>query len=167
MDAFNRLPFLKPFAPWLLPELKKNFSDAEKHSEMTAQMIKGRIRRGNTRDDFFSHIISSKHATMEEEALASNAVTLITAGSETTATCLSGGLYYMLKKPHCIARLQTEIRSKFKASSEIDHESTNHLAYLNAVIEEMLRIYPPAPTGLPRVSNGAMVDGNYVSRGKL
>lgn len=163
MGAFNRLPLLKPFAPWVLPDLKKNMSDAQQHAELTAQMVQGRLRKENTRDDFFSHLLSAKHAKIGEEFLKSNAVTLITAGSETTATSLSGGTYYMLKKPHCLARLQAEIRSTFKASSEISHDSNTNLPYLNAVIEEIPRIYPPAPIGLPRVSNGAVVDGNYVS----
>jgi hypothetical protein len=41
------------------------------------------------------------------------------------------------------------------------------MRYLNAAIEEGLRMFPPAPVGLPRVSpkGGAMVCGRFVPEG--
>lgn len=35
-------------------------------------------------------------------------------------------------------------------------------SYLNAVMTEALRFYPPVPVGGPRVSPGAYVDGVYI-----
>lgn len=39
------------------------------------------------------------------------------------------------------------------------------LPYLNAVIHESLRIFPPVAVPLPRVSPGEMVDGYYIPKG--
>jgi len=39
------------------------------------------------------------------------------------------------------------------------------LPYLNAVIEETLRLFPPVPIGPPRISPGEFVDGTYVPNG--
>jgi cytochrome P450 len=47
----------------------------------------------------------------------------------------------------------------------ITGDSTENLPYLFAVIEEGLRIFPPVPAGLQRVSPGAFVDGHYVPTG--
>jgi cytochrome P450 len=47
----------------------------------------------------------------------------------------------------------------------INGDSTQNLPYLFAVIEEGLRIFPPVPAALQRVSPGAVVDGNYVPKG--
>lgn len=71
---------------------------------------------------------------------------LILAGSETVATALSGMLYYLLKKPSCLIRLTQEIRSSFQNENEINIGSAAPLRYLNAVLEELMRFYPPVPS---------------------
>lgn len=87
------------------------------------------------------------------------------AGSETSATMLSGTTFYLLKTPHTLKRLNEEVRGAFECYSEITAKSTETLEYLNAVIEEGLRIYPPAAFGLPRTSPGANVCGHYIPKG--
>lgn len=77
---------------------------------------------------------------------------LIVAGSETTATTLSGMLYYLLRNPSCLSRLTDEIRSSFASEEDINLLTTQRLKYLPAVLEESLRIYPPVPNTLPRVT---------------
>jgi cytochrome P450 len=47
----------------------------------------------------------------------------------------------------------------------INSDSTQNLPYLFAVIEEGLRLFPPVPIGLQRLSPGAEVDGYYVPKG--
>jgi cytochrome P450 len=71
----------------------------------------------------------------------------------------------LLKNPEVLEKLKTEVRSVFASSGEIDGENTKKLLYLNAVVEEGLRIFPPAPFGLPRVCPGAMIDGFWVRKG--
>jgi cytochrome P450 len=66
-----------------------------------------------------------------------------------------------------MAKLQDEIRSAFSSMDEITADSVSNLEYLGAVIEEGLRIFPPAPFGPPRVSTGATVDGVYVPKGTV
>ena len=51
--------------------------------------------------------------------------------------------------------------------ASINGDTTQNLHYLFAVIEEGLRIYPPVPAGLQRVSPGAEVDGYYVPAGAI
>lgn len=68
---------------------------------------------------------------------------LILGGSETTASVLSGTIFYLLKNPAKMARLTNEIRSTFKTESDITIVSTNQLNYQAAVLEEGLRIFPP------------------------
>jgi cytochrome P450 len=64
-----------------------------------------------------------------------------------------------------LAELQKEIRSTFTNQEEIEISLLQMLPYLTAVIEEGLRIFPPTAFGLPRLSPGAMVDGNFVPNG--
>lgn len=120
--------------------------------------------------DFFGHIIrnqgnESKRMTRPE--MNSNALGLLIAGSETTATTLSGTTYLLLRHPKIYAKLVHEIRSHFSAASEITMDSVNKLEYLIAVFQEALRYYPPVPTGFPRVvpNGGSNISGHYIPGG--
>lgn len=76
--------------------------------------------------------------------------TLIIAGSETTATLMSGLTYYVLRDAERAAKLKAEIRDAFSNADEIDYTSVNKLPYLLACLDEALRIYPPVPDTFPR-----------------
>ena len=99
---------------------------------------------------------------------------LIIAGSETTATLLSGVTYYLLKTPHAYVKLQEEVRGAFEKAEEISLTSTSRLPYLQACLEEALRIYPPVPLALPRrtrpegdIIGGVFVPGNVTYRHRI
>ena len=92
---------------------------------------------------------------------------LTVAGSETTATALSGITYYLCRDPRVCQKLTGEIRSAFTTFDEITGRATEQLPYLKAVIDECLRLYPPIAAGLPRISPGEMVDGHFVPKGAL
>ena len=93
-----------------------------------------------------------------------NTGVLIIAGSETTATLLSGATYFLLKNPRVLEKLKTEVRSHFQSIEEINIVSSGQLPYLHAVLEEALRLYPPVPSRLPRRtgSNVEIIDGHVV-----
>ena len=89
------------------------------------------------------------------------------AGSETTATALSCITYYLQKNPTILQKLQKEIREAFTSYDQINNNSTTPLRYMNAVILEGMRMYPPLPFPLPRVvpQGGTVIDGNFVPEG--
>ncbi|CAO2657592.1 Nn.00g037180.m01.CDS01 [Neocucurbitaria sp. VM-36] len=93
-----------------------------------------------------------------------NASLFMLAGTETTATLLSGLTYFLLKNPVSMEKLTKEIRSAFSSSKDISMEAIAKLPYLNACIKEGLRRYPPLPVGLPHLTpaNGSTICGQYV-----
>lgn len=94
-------------------------------------------------------------------------VSFIIAGSETTGTALAGITYHLCKNPSTMKTLVSEIRTSFANSGAITVASATQLKYLNAVICEGLRIYPPFAAGNHRVApkGGDMVDGRFVPEG--
>ena len=101
------------------------------------------------------------------EKLSVNATILLLAGSETTATTLSGVTYLLLMRPETLARLQQEIRTSFSNPDEITINLVGKLSYMLAVLNETLRFYPPLTAGMVRVvpPGGVEIAGNHVCGG--
>lgn len=91
---------------------------------------------------------------LTESDLVAESVMQILAGAETTATALRATLLHVITNLRIYSRLQSEIddavggEGKEKISSSVIKDSEwRHLIYLQAVIREGLRIWPPV-TGL-------------------
>ena len=96
------------------------------------------------------------------DELAETGGLLIAAGAETTASLLSGVTYHLLMNPSVLAKLTDEVRNAFETESEINMISVNSLEYLLAVLNEALRIFPPVPGNLNRITpkGGCMIAGH-------
>ncbi|KAI0181453.1 putative cytochrome P450 [Hypoxylon sp. FL1284] len=101
------------------------------------------------------------------EKLSSNAFILVLAGSETTATTLSGATYLLLTNPEILEKLKQEVRSAFSSVDDININSVNKLTYMLAILNEALRLYPPVTSGLVRIvpPGGEQVAGQFVPGG--
>ncbi|KAF2492614.1 putative cytochrome P450, partial [Lophium mytilinum] len=164
MDNMRRYPFLvalgKRIWPWATVAVMK------KHSEYTRAQVARRMNKKTTRKDFLSSIVDKvESGDIDTEELNAHASTLVIAGGETVATFLAAVTYYLLKNPHAYQKLQDEVRSAFNSYDDINATSAQRLPYLQAVISEGLRIYPPGSQGFPRVSPGLEVDGFWVPKG--
>jgi len=158
---------LKLFAPIFLLKNARLLKSSSHFYALTRQKTKGRMAKGNDRDDFFAHVLKDKKTEITEGYLESQAVLFVVAGSETTATFLTAATWYLTTTPRALDRLQKEIRGAFKSSDEINGDSTSSLAYLFGVMEEGLRMFSPAPLSLPRVCPGAMISGEYIPAGTI
>jgi len=129
--------------------------------------VQSRIARRNEikHVDFFTNLLSEKSRNQSEKFMLAQATLLVIGGSDTTSLFLTGVMYSLLTNPATLKKLQDEVRGAFKDATQIDGTSTLELKYLNAVIEEGLRLLPAIPLGLTRVSPGAIVDGHYIPKG--
>ncbi|ESZ91765.1 cytochrome P450 monooxygenase [Sclerotinia borealis F-4128] len=155
-------PIVKMALDMLIP--KKLLEQRKSHQSLTHEKVQARLERKTERKDFMTFIV--RHNDMEtgmsvQEIKATSGV-LMLAGSETTATLLSAVTYYLLApgNEHILKKLVKEVRTTFKSEEEIDMVSVNKLRYQLAVLDETMRIHPPAPFGSPRVVPG---DGQWVS----
>ncbi|KID99795.1 cytochrome P450 3A17, partial [Metarhizium majus ARSEF 297] len=122
------------------------------------------------RKDFMSYMLRNTRdgqVGMSEEEILETSPTLVTAGSETTASALSAFCFYIDKHPRAYARLTEEIRTAFSAEEEITMQNASHLEYLQACVNEILRIYPPAAETPARVSPGDFIEGVYIPANTL
>lgn len=115
-----------------------------------------------------SHILKSDEKNgMTVEEMYTTAQVLIVAGSETTATGLTAATYFLLSNSRSWQKLCSEIRNRFREEKDITIQSTAGLTYLNAVIDETLRLCPPGPGTFPRTvpSSGRIICGQWVPGG--
>jgi cytochrome P450 len=153
---------LKWLALALLVPLARNGMAMHRHA---AEAVKRRMAISGTRPDLIQPYIEKKEEgglTVAEIGQMSRI--LIFAGSETTASLLSGVTYLLLTNPETLERLTSEVRSKFGSEKEITLTSVQGLPYMLACLNEALRHYPPAPTGMHRSSpqGGAIVAGQAI-----
>jgi cytochrome P450 len=167
INAFRRygLFFL---VNYLLP--KDMMAKRKANFKYSSEKVAHRRSLGKDRGDFWDRILSDskegKHQGMDHGEMTSNAATLVVAGSETTATLLSGATYELLKHPKMMEKLVKEVRTTFKNDSDINLATIGDLHYMEAVMEETLRVYPPVPMQPSRVaSRGDMVCGKWVPAG--
>ncbi|KAH8683932.1 cytochrome P450, partial [Ilyonectria robusta] len=141
---------------------------SEGHRKLTQEKVSRRVNNNASRPDFMEHILRQppgKGFTFEE--MLSNSATLIQAGSETTATLLSGALFLLLQHPDKMQKLVDELTTAFESDDMMTIDNTERLTYLAAVLEEGLRLYSPAVAAFPRQvpKGGATIDGQYVAGG--
>lgn len=136
-------PLLSHFVPKDILERRK------KHGAYSREQALNRQQDNTDRLDLISGFLKpeAKISQMEYE---STVRTLIVAGSETTATLLSGVTYLLLTNPEKMEKVVKEIRSSFSSEEEITFVSVNKLDYLLACLNEALRMYPPTPDAFPR-----------------
>ncbi|PSR97238.1 cytochrome P450 monooxygenase [Coniella lustricola] len=124
------------------------------HEKLVQLKCDKRIARVEPRPDFMEAMLSidpkgGEKLSMQQIRL--NASLLIVAGSETTATALSGATFLLGRHPEILAKLTQEVRSSFASVQEITLLSVQNLKYMLAVLDESLRLFPPVPSSLPRV----------------
>ncbi|OHE96920.1 cytochrome P450 [Colletotrichum orchidophilum] len=151
-------PLLKAFIPKDL--MRKGMA----HRLFVREKVDERVSLGTPRPDFAETMLKKGAQPMNMAEIYENANVLIIAGSETTATALSGCTYLLLTNPDKLAKLTQEIRTSFQNEDEIDLLSTAELEYLHAVLEETLRAYPPVPVALPRITppSGQEILGQWI-----
>ncbi|OAA77939.1 cytochrome P450 monooxygenase [Akanthomyces lecanii RCEF 1005] len=121
-----------------------------KNKELSIAKVQKRLDSGSNRPDFIGKITEgsrSKRTEMTFEELASNASVLIVAGSETSATLLSAAIFFLTRSPKALALLTDEVRHAFGRKDDIGLINTQGLSYMQAVLEEALRMYPPVAGG--------------------
>uniref|UniRef100_A0A671U5U3 Cytochrome P450, family 3, subfamily A, polypeptide 65 n=1 Tax=Sparus aurata TaxID=8175 RepID=A0A671U5U3_SPAAU len=81
---------------------------------------------------------------LTDHEIISQATMLLFAGYETSATTLVLLAYSLARNPEVMKRLQVEIDSTFPNKGPVQYEALMQMEYLDSVVSECLRLYPPA-----------------------
>ncbi|KAK7074868.1 hypothetical protein SK128_024607 [Halocaridina rubra] len=97
---------------------------------------------------------------LSADEVAANAFLLLLAGYETTSSSLCFTAYLLATHPEVQEKLYEEICQNIKEEEELTYEKVGQLQYLDMVLNESLRCYPPAAGVVTRE-----VDKDYECRG--
>jgi len=100
------------------------------------------------------------------DVIADGAIAVV-AGADTTASALASLFFFLLSHPKYYEQLREEIDSHFPPGVDpLDTSSHADMKFLNACINETLRLHPPVPTNGPRQvpsgSQGKIIAGLFL-----
>lgn len=86
---------------------------------------------------------------------------MILGGSDTTATTLTWAMCLLLRNPLVLEKAREEIDMQIGKERCVNESDISKLVYLQAIVKETLRLYPPAPFSSPREFNEDCTIGGY------
>lgn len=110
----------------------------------------GQRRQSDTaqRDDLLDMLLNAEDEEtgeqMSDKQLRDECVTLFAAGHETTAVSMAWTLHLLGQHPEVLSRLRTEINTVLGDCPVPSAEVFRSLTYTMQVVQESLRLYPPA-----------------------
>lgn len=170
------------FPEWLPTEENKQFKNARNNLfQVVDEIIAHRRKAAGDRGDLLSMLMAAQDeasgAQMSDGQLRDEVITLLVAGHDTVAATLAW-VYFLLGSNAAAqnklqAELQGQLNADAKAQPSAEHCGQFSLAdlpkltYTRAVIDEALRIYPPA-WGQPREAiEDDQIDGYFVPKGRI
>jgi benzoate 4-monooxygenase len=108
---------------------------------------------------------------MGREELTAEALTQLIAGSDTTSNSSCAITYYLAHNPEVQQKLQAELDANLGTEDLLvsTNDQVKHLPYLEAVINEALRIHSTSAIGLPRIvpAGGMTIEGTEYKEGAV
>ena len=105
-------------------------------------------RKEESKDDLLSMLIDMRDEdtgeAMDNKQLRDEVMTIFIAGNETSSNALAWMLYLLSQNPEAEAKMVAEIDAKLDAGVELTYNNVLEFQYVRQVIDESLRIYPPA-----------------------
>jgi len=141
-----RRPFVVP-AVRLFGGMKKYKRMQDEMDAIIYRLIRERRKDNGEYDDLMGMLLNSKYADtgegMTDQQLRDESLILFLAGHETSANALSWMLYLLSQHPEIEQRLLDEFKEVLNGRPA-GFEDMKQLPYTRQVIEESLRLYPPA-----------------------
>ena len=132
---------LLPFPRWVPRPMKPSGTAALKRLKRAADdLIAERTRE--PKDDLVGLLINA--GTLSPREQRDNLIGFFIAGHETTALTLTWALYLIGRHRPTQERIRKEVRA-VAGDAPIAYEQLEQLTFTRAVIDETMRLYPPAP----------------------
>jgi benzoate 4-monooxygenase len=154
-------PAIKPYAKYMPDRFFRDGAEAVQNlAGIAIARVKDRFDnpdRARNRVDLLARLMEGKDASgnsLGREELTAEALTQLIAGSDTTSNTSCALLFYVLKNPHVVPKLQKELDAALPIQGVPSYDQVKELSYVDAVIKETMRIHSTSSLGLPRIVVG-------------
>ncbi|KAJ8067055.1 hypothetical protein OCU04_004435 [Sclerotinia nivalis] len=142
------------------------------HFANAAEKIHRRLQRPEAAvGDFMTVMLDQNNnpnfSKMSMSEIESSIALMLLGVSETTGTTICGTINCLIQNPVEPTKLECEVRNCFNKEEDITFSALQQLPFLNAVINEGLRLCNPVSGGLLRIvpRGGAIVCGYFLPEG--
>ena len=161
---FNFKP--NPAVPWALSRQNARINKSKEGDKKPAF---------GERTDLLDKFLQAKEKhldTITDKEVLGMGLSMVFAGSETTATTLTAVFYFLLKHSYTYQKLRSELDSslsKYKRCTPIPLQAAQKLSYLDACVKETFRLHPAARFSSERVvpQAGATIAGYDINGGTV
>ncbi|GAB2764828.1 cytochrome P450 [Salinimicrobium soli] len=139
----------QPYLNWwfrLHGDIRHNLELTHEARDILQRLIDERKASGERRDDLLDMLLDARYddgTAMSEKQLIDEILILFTAGHETTSNALTFTCELLARHPEVQEKVAAEVKEA-KESSEDLFELLRKCSYTQHVIEEAMRLYPPA-----------------------
>ncbi|TFK24880.1 high nitrogen upregulated cytochrome P450 monooxygenase 2 [Coprinopsis marcescibilis] len=175
MEDAHFLPTIVQHIPWAAKVTRATpfiGSKLQKFGGFALQQAKKRAEKKMLHKDLFYHLIQATDPDLAANPLPlimANTILTIIAGSDTTASGLTSLFFFLLRNPECHKRLQHEIDEVARLDPSLSPDKLAQVPYLNAVVNETLRLHPPVASSVQRApkigSGGKMLGSMFLPEG--
>ncbi|EJF56531.1 cytochrome P450 [Dichomitus squalens LYAD-421 SS1] len=176
LNRFSVAASIISHIPWIFPIVQRVpflSRDLKRLRKFGLELAMGRMQRGARMKDLWYHLSDEAHMEKKKpsisDVIADGALAVI-AGADTTAGALTALVYFVLRNTECYHKLRDEVDRIYpRGTDATDITLHDRLVWMDACINETLRLQPPVPTNGPRQvpydGLGVNIAGCYVPPG--
>ncbi|GAB4831144.1 hypothetical protein Ancab_040230 [Ancistrocladus abbreviatus] len=142
---------------WVDEHRKRRFVNGSKSNQDFLDFALSAIENGS---------VAPEHAT--DTNIKSTFEAVIIAGTNTVPIAIIWTISLLLNHDHVLKRAQKELDQKVGRDRWVEESDIKNLPYLQAIINESLRLYPPGSLGFPHeAKEDCYVRGYYIPKGTV
>lgn len=157
--ALRKANIRDPNNPYSRDDLLQRMIEATLTSEQMMSLQESNLTASDYIDDKETLIRNARAKAgvkvhrMDDKEVAANASIFFDAGYETTSTLLAFLSHVLVNKPAIQERIRSEVQSLYERDRNLDYNTVNELPFLDSVIFETLRLFPPITGAVTRQSS--------------
>ncbi|KAF3779602.1 Cytochrome P450 71A9 [Nymphaea thermarum] len=147
--------------------LRRNFHELDRIFDEVISDHSDPQRRSKEKD-FVDALLEAQKDESQEIPLTTNRIkgllfNVLLGGSDTSSSAVVWAMAELMRKPQVMKQVQDEVRLKIKGKDKVEESDLYQLQFLKLVVKETLRLHPPAPTAVHRISmRECTLDGHII-----